>query len=213
VRWSGDIINWRSGVVLVVIAVTTWVLVTRYNFTWFPEVIVAWGTIVLAYATFRLGQTTREENRKLVAQNQRLAEESRTMREQDRELDSKRRRLDEVQQWIERVLEFKSKHSVITIGQEEKVGRLKDLMPLLAPMSYILLEAQRLDSELKGFSGLVTKHKKGLEDLIKELSSIFTKELQPPVGEYMSASAMQNIENNCVAALSIISDLRAELKL
>jgi len=201
----------------VLLLVLTGVLNQELKWSWFPEAIVAWGTITLAYTTYLLGKTTREENAKLLSENKRLAEENQKIREYERELDSERRRLEEVQHWIERALEFKAKHSIVIRAQEEISAeifvRIKELPLLLSSIPYIRMEAQKLDSELKKFSPLVEKHKKGLEELIKELADIFTKELLTAFKPSIEPLTIYIIENTCVEVLSIISDLRFELKL
>lgn len=203
----------QSFPLLISLVLVTYFLESALKITWFPEAMVAYGTLFLAYATYQLGQTTQKENAKLIAQNKSLSEENQKIHEEDRERESKRRRLDDVQHWIERVLESKSKHSVLWMGQEEMLTRVKDIQLLLSSASYILLEAQRLDSDLERFRALTEKYENGLEDLIKELCDIFTQEVQNPAELYTKPSILQNIEDKGVEALHIISDLRAELKL
>ena len=202
---------------LFVLILGTYFLEHTLGITWFPEAIVAYGTMLLAVATYQLGQTSKNENSKLIAENKRLAEENQKTREYERDLASKQRRLYEVQHWIEQVLEFKAKHSVIIMSQEktgeEMFLRVKELPLLLSSVPYIRFEVQRLEPDLKSFKVLSEKHKKGLEALIKELSDIFTKELLNPLKPSIEPLTLQNIENNCVEVLSVISDLRSELKL
>jgi uncharacterized membrane protein YhaH (DUF805 family) len=45
------------------------------NITWFPEAVVAYGTLLLAVATYQLGQTTISENKKLHDDTERVRKE------------------------------------------------------------------------------------------------------------------------------------------
>ena len=59
----------RSFPLLITLVLVTYFLEVTLKITWFPEAIVAYGTLFLAYATFQLGQTTKNENAKLLAEN------------------------------------------------------------------------------------------------------------------------------------------------
>ena len=57
---------------MVVILVLSWFFDKYLTWTWFPEAIVAFGTLFLAAATFKLAETTIQENNKLRDDNERI---------------------------------------------------------------------------------------------------------------------------------------------
>ncbi|OGO37701.1 MAG: hypothetical protein A2147_00650 [Chloroflexi bacterium RBG_16_57_8] len=72
--------KWAKLISVSVLAFVVLFLIT-YHFEnnlfidWFPEVVVAWGTLVLAYATFELGRTTVRENKIIREENERIRNE------------------------------------------------------------------------------------------------------------------------------------------
>jgi len=86
-------------ILLVVIFLISWIFVTILNWTWFPEAIVAWGTLLLAVATFKLAQTSKEENAKLVDENKLMR---RTVIESDNR-DRQIKSLEEVVEWAKEI--------------------------------------------------------------------------------------------------------------
>jgi len=76
---------WWSGFFLLIsILLFSWLFDIEFKWTWFPEAIVAWGTLLLSLATFKLAQTTINENAKLIKENKSLAEQNIALRKQER---------------------------------------------------------------------------------------------------------------------------------
>jgi len=184
-------------VLLVIILLLSWLFDERFKWTWFPEAIVAWGTLFLGAATFGLVTTTVKENNT------------------ERERESKRRRLDEVQHWIEGAAGFRSKYEGRTL-ENSLFQRWEHLEALLAGKAYIILEAKRLDLELASLSNLKNKYEDRLENLVDRLSELFVEQHNHspalgPVAEDFKID--KEIVDKCKQALTMISDLRAELNL
>ena len=80
--WYNLLMKWRdiilrSGATLIFLLLVSAYFDIKLHITWIPEVIVAWGTLVLAYATYQLGRTTKEEGALQREENRRLIEEER----------------------------------------------------------------------------------------------------------------------------------------
>src|SRR3972149_5752359 len=80
--WYNLLMKWRdiilrSGATLIFLLLVSAYVDIKLHITWIPEVIVAWGTLVLAYATYQLGRTTKEEGALQREENRRLIEEER----------------------------------------------------------------------------------------------------------------------------------------
>jgi len=84
---------------LAIIVIGTYWLEHTLGINWFPEAIVAWGTLLLAIATFRLAETSREENAKLVEENKLMRTAVVENDNRDRQLKS----LDEVIEWVQEI--------------------------------------------------------------------------------------------------------------
>ena len=206
-KWKTII--WRSGIVLALLLVLTGVLDQYLKWSWFPEAIVAWGTITLAYTTYLLGKTTREENAKLLNENRELAEQNRQMHAQDMERNSKSRRLDEVQHWVVSAINIRTTYE--GGGSASFWTATEKIEALLATSEYIRLEANLLDSDLSKFPNIGNKHKDNLEGIISKVSVFLGthKGLTPISG----AEYSEQLRTKCIDAFGILSDLRAELTL
>jgi hypothetical protein len=184
-------------ILLVVILLLSWLFDECIKWTWFPEAIVAWGTLFLGVATFRLVTTTVKEN------------------SLERERESKKRRLDEVQHWIEGAAGIRSKYEGPP-SEETMFQRWNHLEALLAVKTYVVLEAKRLDLELTTLSNLRNKYEDRLENLIERLCELFVEKHNnvPTIGSASRDAAVdKEIIDKCTKALTMISDLRAELAL
>lgn len=126
--------------------------------------------------------------------------ENRRMRAEDRELDSKKRRLAEVQHWINEVLILKSESAGVPGTVADRRRRAAQARIIVSSKEYIKIEAERLDSEFKP--------KAKLKDQIDRLSYI----LEYTHPEELGAKQAE-LENKCVEALKVISNIKAELKL
>lgn len=204
-------LNWYSLLLLLVIGVLAWIFDTQYKFSGFPEVIVAWGTLVLASATYMLAKTTKQENDKLVNENKRIAEENQRTREEDREFDSKRRRLDEVQRWTEEVASLSiigpSSDATQHVAVQERTDQLSTL---LAKKEYVVLQAKRLDFDIDKLN-LREEYEGTAESVVNRVSFLLDQWLRESI--WGEPSSREEVKNRCMVLLKIISDLRAEFKL
>jgi len=206
---SGRIVLGSMPLLAIIMIGTNW-LEHTLGITWFPEAIVAYGTLLLAVATFLLGQTTKNENSKLITENKRLSEENQKNREQDKERESKRRRLDEVQHWVEKTImirhEFDQQSgSVNLFSSREKIDEA------LSRSEYIKLEAKLLDKDIADVPKFNGKYKETLEGIINKVAwFLISHRLQVNVS---TTQYSEELRLPCIKAFEIISDLRAELKL
>ena len=195
---------------LLIILLLSWFFGSDLKWTWFPEAIVAFGTLFLAIATFKLAQTSKEENAKLIAENQRLAEVNQRVHEQDKERDSKRRRLDEIKNWTEGVagLSMVGGSSAATqhVAAQERSDRLGKL---LASEAYIISEAKLLDMDIK----IIEQKEENVittEGLVKELLGFLQ---QWNLNVWGDSKSRDEVKNKSEVILKIVSDLRAKMKL
>ena len=131
----GKLIN-ASAPLLIALVLGTYFLEREFNIAWFPETIVAYGTLVLAVATYQLGQTTIRENKKLIDENERI-------RKEERERESIKRRINEVQEWIEGALGIQSKYAIPRMGKLFAEDFRAEALETTSV--YAKLEARRLD--------------------------------------------------------------------
>ncbi len=96
----GKLIGTAAPALFVIVGVT-YLLDIFWDLTWFPEAIVAWGTLVLALATYQLGQTTIKENQKMREDNERIRKEDREENERIRKEELQRERSFKIRKWAE----------------------------------------------------------------------------------------------------------------
>jgi hypothetical protein len=150
---------------------------------------VAIATLVLAAVTFCL-----------VIAAFRSIRENRRMRSEDRDLDSKKRRLAEVKHWINQVLILKSESAGVPGTVADRRQRATQARIIVSNKEYVMIEAERLDSEFKPQAKL--------KDQIDKLSHILEHTHPEELG-----SKQGELENLCIEALKVISNIKAELKL
>ena len=196
---------------LFVLILGTYFLERTLGITWFPEAIVAYGTILLAVATYQLGQTSKNENSKLIAENKRLAEENQQIREEDKVRESKRRRLEEIKQWVEGAAALSivggSSGSTGHVAAQERSDQLG---LLLASEEYLILEARRLDFDLNSLN-LQEEYKGTTESLIKDIISVLRQWMTIQI--WGDPPNRKMVWDKCAILLKIVSDIRAAMKL
>ena len=196
---------------LVALVLLTYFLNRELTISWFPEVIVAYGTLFLAAATFQLGQTTKNENGKLIAENKKLADENQKIREEDKARESKRRRLEEIKHWVEGVAALSivggSSGSTGHVAAQERSDQLG---LLLASEEYLILEAKRLDFDLNNLN-LQEEYKGTTEVLIKDIISVLRQWMTIQI--WGDPPSRKTVWDKCAILLKIVSDTRAEMKL
>lgn len=139
-------------------------------------------------------------------------EENRRLREEEKKSSSKKRQLDDVQEWTTEILKFKHVYAGPLAPNIDVRLREPQLGALIASKEYIKLQAKLLDADLNNLPVLREKHKDRLEDAVGRLSVIL--EFGGEQGLYANNKGLkQEVEQKCVAILSTISDLRAELQL
>jgi len=180
-------------ILLVVIFLISWLFVTILNWTWFPEAIVAWGTLLLAVATFKLAQTSISEGRA------------------QRERESIKRRIDEVQQWIEGALGIRSKFAIPKQGLFEEDFRAEALEPTSV---YAMLEARLLDELILTLRPKYTKEIVFIENTLESLvQNIVTLLKGQAIDSLNRLKNEKEIRKDCEVALAKLSDLKAKLNL
>lgn len=126
--------------------------------------------------------------------------ENRRMRAEDRELDSKKRRLAEVQHWINEVLILKSESGGVPGTVADRRRRAAQARIIVSNKEYVMIEAEQLDFEFKPQAKL--------KDQIGRLSHILKYTNPEELG-----AKQDELENKCVEALKVISNIKAKLKL
>lgn len=152
-------------------------------------------------------------NAMLIRQNRQLAEQSRITMEQERERDSKRRRLDEVQHWLKDAVGSEITWALPAEGVNASIlAHFTQLNGLVANTTYVALEARRLDADLASLPNLAGRYDIKMADIISRLSYIFEQHVRES-DMYPEAMIRKEIRDRCTLALTMISDLRAELRL
>jgi hypothetical protein len=162
-------------VLLVAILLLTWLFDTKFSWTWFPEVIVAWGTIILALATFNLAKTTVSENKTLRDDNEQLRKDER-----------RREFLNSIMNWAVESRQYADRIRHLNTGEERTTASDRYLyLKYNGKRLTTMLKSLKIDDDLESkMDGIVTLFEGSTYDRLKDNPEII-EELSKKADEVM----------------------------